>query len=130
MVEGLPLPPELPLVEPTLHSSYFTLTASVYMTPFTLASGSRVTREKGSLFMRDKVTPGGETTFHSSYFTLTASVYMTQFTLASGSRVTQEKGSLFMRDKVTPGGETTFSHVSTLTRLPQPTPWERFNMIG
>ena len=28
------------------------------------------------------------------------------------------------------GGETTFSHVNTLTRLPETTPWERFNMIG
>ena len=104
MVEGLPLPPELPLVEPTLHSSYFTLTASVYMTHFTLASGSRVTQEKGSPFLRDRGTPGGETTFHLSYFILTASVYMTPFTLASGSRVTREKGSPFMRDIGNPGG--------------------------
>ena len=57
----------------------------------------------------------GKPTLHSIYLILTASVYMAYFTFASGSRVP-------LRGK--------FFHVNTLTRLPETTPWERFNMIG
>ena len=55
------LPPVLPpeLGEPTLHSFYFALTASVYMAHFTLASGSRDTLGVRGPLLRDRVTSGG-----------------------------------------------------------------------
>ena len=62
LVEGLPYPTAT-LGEATLHSFYFILTASVYMTNFTLASDSRVTLGVAP-FLRSKVTPGAETTFN------------------------------------------------------------------
>ena len=52
-------------------------------------------------------------------------LYFANFTLASDSI-----GSTFLRGRVTLGDETTFLHVNTLTRLPETTSWERFNMIG
>ena len=65
LVEGLPYPGSR--CEPTLHSFYFTLTASVYAW-MKVVAGRRVT-----LYPRATL---GEPKLHSFYFTLTASVYI------------------------------------------------------